>query len=325
MKEDRYVIRIFLIILALVFALSLIITIFYFEKLNCLTDLSNSKSVGMFINSLVAFGTISLALATFVSLYFSQMKEDKEKKKLLNIFNFEHLNDIKKNLLRPILTKINDTYPAKLFGIKDFQMIDKTFLNGIILGEYKPYNKELVFHESYNNIVRNNLYIDLQNHKITKDIPKDFDDILKLIVEKYPLYVNNLISLFKKISSLSEFELIKKKFLLNKKYNSDSSLNSAMDDYCKLIVIMSLGYQDLNVQFSDLYNLVDRDGEIENIKKISHDLKNSDEVRLIKTIKSEVGERVDVINKKIIEILKDNTLILDECDYLRQKRIIYQI
>ena len=204
-------------------------------------------------------------------------------------------------------------------------MIDKTFLNGIILGEYKPYNKELVFHESYNNIVRNNLYIDLQNHKITKDIPKDFDDILKLIVEKYPLYVNNLISLFKKISSLSEFELIKKKFLLNKKYNSDSSLNSAMDDYCKLIVIMSLGYQDLNVQFSDLYNLVDRDGEIENIKKISHDLKNSDEVRLIKTIKSEVGERVDVINKKIIEILKDNTLILDECDYLRQKRIIYQI
>ncbi len=159
--------------------------------------------------------------------------------------------------------------------------------------------------------------------KITGGIPDDFQNILDLIIKNYPKYLKNLIKLIKRIKSSDEFNELENRLKLNPNYKDIFYLKKIKDDYIKLIVLITLDYTNLKYTFPNLYDLAYNDKEYDNIEKIGTILKNSKEVTLTKTnsLKYEVKEKVEKLNKKINGILNDNTLILDECDYLKKIRI----
>ena len=160
----------------------------------------------------------------------------------------------------------------------------------------------------------------MPNHKITRNIPDNFQNILELIIETYPLYLKNIIKLIKKVKLLDEFNELENRLKSNPNYNDVNYLKRIKEDYCKLIILISLGYLNLKYTFPNLYDLAYDDKEYENIEKIGAILKNSNEANLIKTAKYEVKEKVEKLNKKINGILNDNILMLDECDYLKKMR-----
>lgn len=194
--KDKTVFVIIEAILAVILVLALLVMLIYLGKSILLFNLNDSDNVIILTNSLVALGTIFLAFATFYSLFNAKTEEDKKQKALLSQFNAEHLGDIKEYCLRQILGEINDkyfNYPS--FEIKENQGLDEKSLQQEFDRPRHPYDREFIFGYNYNEIVNNNLYKDLQNHKITIGIPDDFKNILNLIIKNYPKYLENIIKL----------------------------------------------------------------------------------------------------------------------------------
>ena len=275
--------------------------------------------IGMFsvaFNGFVAFGTILLALSTFCTLF-------ENKRQLYDRFRKEHLDDIRDNCLKLILNKINNNYYNETsFEIKKDQGLDEKFFQQELDRPTHSYDKEIIFGYRYKEIVHNNLYNDLQNHEITKGIPNDFENILDLIVENYPKYLENLIKLIKSIKSSGEFKEFENKL-------NGSDYEYIKNNYFRLIVVITLDYPDVKHDFSNDYKLAYDNKELENIEEIVTIFKNSDEANLIKTAKDEkdeVKEKVEKLNEKINGILNDKSLMLDdECDYLKKMHAqIYQ-
>ena len=277
------------------------------------------KYFGIAFSGFVAFGTILLALSTF------DASSDK-KRQLYDRFKKEHLDDIRDNCLRPILGRINDkyyNYPG--FVIRNDQVLDEVLLQQMFNNPITPCDRETIFDSKYNEIVNNNLYHDLKNHEITKDIPGDsgdFKNILGLIKKNCPIYLENLIELIKRIKLSDEFEELENRLKSNPKHQI--TFDNIKNNCVKLIVAITLDYTDLK-EFSTAYGWAYYNKELENIEKIGAIFKNSNEVDLIKTIdliktaKDEVKEKVDKLNEKINGILDDKTLMLDdECDYLKK-------
>ena len=273
--------------------------------------------VGMFgiaFNGFVAFGTILLALSTFYILFES-------KRQLYDQYRKEHLDEIRNTCLRPILSRINDNdYNYLSFEIKENQVRDEVSLQRELDSPTHSYDREVIFGYNYEKIVNNNLYKDLQNHKITKGIPDDFKDILNLIIKNYPEYLKNLIKLIERIKSLDKFKEFENRLKLNPNYEY------IKNNYFRLIVVITLDYPNVKRDFPNDYNLAYNNKELENIEKIGAIFKDSNEVNLIKTAKDEVKEKVEKLKEKIEGILDDKSLMLDdECDYLKKMHAqIYQ-
>ena len=314
-------------LLLLIICFLLFIASFYFFIVGINNAYNNQTNgieyIGIAFSGFVAFGTILLALATFYTLFESKRKDEKIEKQLYDQYKERHLDEIRNTCLRSILGEINDkysNYPS--FEIKENQGLDEEFLQHDFDRPRHSYDSEFIFGYNYREIVNNNLYNDLKNHKITIDIPDDFKNILDLIIKNYPIYLKNLIKLIKKVKSLEEFNELENRLKSNPNYNDVNYLERIKEDYCKLIILISLGYLNLKYTFPNLYDMAYNDKEYGNIEKIGDILKNSDEVNLIKTSKYEVKEKVEKLNKKINGILNDNTLMLDECDYLKKIRNI---
>lgn len=320
--KNKYATLIFLIILAFVFFLSLIMMIIYLEKLDYLKDLNNSNSVGIFIYSLVAVGTISLAITTFISLHSSQMKEDKEKERLLNQFNMDHLSDIKENCLSPMLRLITDNYyNYSMFEISEQHKFTDISIQTVIDRPTHSWDKKAIYDVNYRNIISNKSYNDLENHKITKHIPAEFHSVLESIIENYPVYFKNISELFKKIKELKEFEE-----LASRIEQKHKDLPNLKDDYIRLIILLSLNYPDIEYKFCNYFYMSYDDGEYENVKKISNTVKNSYEVKEILSVKNKVELKVKALIKRIDKISDPNTFtLLDECAYLKRQREILLI
>ena len=314
-------------LLLLIICFLLFIASFYFFIVGINNAYNNQTNgieyIGIAFSGFVAFGTILLALATFYTLFESKRKDEKIEKQLYDQYKEGHLDEIRNTCLRPILGKINDTYyNNSFFEIKENRGLDEEFLQRDFDSPRHSYDKEIIFDCNYREIVNNYLYNDLQNHQITKNIPDNFQNILELIIEKYPIYLKNLIKLIKKVKSLDEFNELENRLKSNRNYKDVNYLKRIKEDYCKLIILISLGYLNLKYMFPNLYDLAYNDKEFENIEKIGAILKNSNEVNLIKTAKYEVKEKVEKLNKKINGILNDNVLMLNECDYLKKIRNI---
>lgn len=275
--------------------------------------------IGIAFSGFVAFGTILLVLATFYTLFESKRKDEKIEKQLYDQYRERHLDEIRNTSLSPILGKINDTYyqNAPFFEIKENQGLDEEFLQQDFDRPRHSYDKEIIFDYNYKEIVNNNLYKDLQNHKITIGIPDDFNNVLDLIMKNYPKYLKNLIELIKRIKLSDKFNELENRLKLNPNYKDIFYLKKIKDDYIKLIVLITLDYLNLKYLFPNSYDLAYNDKEYENIEEIGAILRNSEEVKIMKTAKYEVKEKVEKLANKIKEILKDNTLVLDECDYLK--------
>ena len=118
------------------------------------------------------------------------------KKEILNQFNAEHLNDIKENCLSLMLGLITDYYYN--FCMFEISEQNKFSANSILIELGRPthsWDKEVVYGMNYKTIVNNELYKDLENHKITKGIPAEFHNVLELIIKNYPVYLKNLAEL----------------------------------------------------------------------------------------------------------------------------------
>jgi hypothetical protein len=189
-------------------------------------------------------------LATFYTLFESKRKDEKIEKQLYDQYKEGHLDEIRNTCLRPILGKINDTYyNNSFFEIKENRGLDEEFLQRDFDSPRHSYDKEIIFDCNYREIVNNYLYNDLQNHQITKNIPDNFQNILELIIEKYPIYLKNLIKLIKKVKSLDEFNELENRLKLNPNYKNIFYLKTIKDEYIKLIVLITLDYPDLNIHF----------------------------------------------------------------------------
>ena len=311
-------------LLLLIICFLLFIASFYFLTAGINTIRNNQtlgiEYIGIAFSGFVAFGTILLALATFYTLFESKRKDEKIEKQLYDQYREKHLDEIRNTCLRPILGTINDTYNnnAPFFEIKENQGLDEEFLQQDFDRPRHSYDKEIIFGYNYQEIVNNNLYKDLQNHKITIGMPDDFENVLNLIIKNYPKYLENLIKLIKRIKLADEFNKLENRLKLNPNYKDIFYLKKIKDEYIKLIVLITLDYPNLKYTFPNSYDLAYNGKEYENIEKIGAIFKNSEEVNLIKTAKYEVKEKVEKLNKKINGILNDNTLMLDECDYLKK-------
>jgi hypothetical protein len=316
---------IIVVILGVILGLALIVAFIYLGKLNFLFNLNDSGNVNIFITSLVALGTILLASATFVSLFEAKMEEDKRKEALLSQFNAEHLYDIKENCLRPMLGLINDYYyNICMFEISEQYKFDDASIQNETDRPTHSWDKEVVYGMNYKTIVDNKLYKDLKNHNITKSIPTEFDNVLELIVSNYPVYLKNLAEFFKKIKNSEEFRPIASRIEQKYKTNDVYFLNGRKGDYIRLIIILSLYYPDIEHYFYNYFNMSYDDEEYENVKKIGDIFKASDEAKEVLSVKNIVKQGVESLRGRINNII-DLDVVLDECDHLKQKRIIYQI
>ena len=320
---------IFVGILAVIFALALIVTFIYLKKLNFLFNLNDSGNVSVFMDSLVALGTILLALATFFSLFGAKTEEDKKQKALLNQFNADHLSDIKENCLSPMLGLINDYYynPIRMvciFEIPEQNKSDDESLQKIIDNPTHSWDKEVVYGMNYRAIVNNKLYKDLENHEITEGIPAEFNKVLELISINCPVYLKNLRKLFKEIKNSKEFKQIMSR--IEQKYHSHDAyfLNDRKNDYTRLIILLSIGYSDIEYSFSHYFRMAYDDEEYENVKKIGDIFKASNEAKEVLSIKNKVKTGVESLRGRINSIM-DLDALDDECDYLKQKRTTLSI
>ena len=321
---------IIVVILGAILGLALTVTLIYLGKLNFLRNLNDSGNVNIFINSLVALGTILLALATFVSLFEAKTEEDKKQKALLSQFNAEHLNDIKENCLNPMSVLIynyyyyNNNYNICMFEISEQHKFDDASLKNLIDGPTHSWDKEVVYGMNYKTIVNNRLYNDLENHKITKDIPAEFQYVLELFVGNSPVYLNNLKELFIKIKNFEELGQIVSR--IGQKYNSNDVhfLNDRKDEYIRLIILLSLYYTDIEHSFPNYFHMAYSDGEYANVKKIGDIFKDSYEAKEVLSVKNTVKTGVESLLKRINNIINSDVLS-DECDYLKQKRTTLSI
>lgn len=145
---------IIVVILGVILGLALIVAFIYLGKLNFLFNLNDSGNVNIFINSLVALGTILLASATFVSLFEAKMEEDKRKEALLSQFNAEHLNDIKANCLNPMSVLINNYYyNICMFEISEQHKFDDVSLKNLMDRPTHSWDKEVIYGINFNIIV----------------------------------------------------------------------------------------------------------------------------------------------------------------------------
>ena len=312
-----------------ILGLVLLVTLIYLKKLNFLYNLNNSGNVNIFINSLVALGTILLALATFYSLFEAKTEEDKKQKALLNQFNSEHLYDIKENCLSPMLGLINNYYynPIRMlcmFEISEQNKFDDASLQYEIDRPTHSWDKEVVCGMDYKTIVNNKLYKDLENHKITKSIPAEFDKVLELISINCPVYRKNLKELFIKIKNSEEFKQIVSR--IEQKYTTNDVffLNDRKNDYIRLIILLSLDYSDIKHSFPNYFNMAYDDGEYENVEKIGNFFKDSDEAKEVLSVRNKIKTEVESLRERINNIIGSD-VVLDECDYLKQKRTTLSI
>ena len=260
-------------LLLLIICFLLFIASFYFLNAG-INTISNNQTIGIeylgiAFSGFVAFGTILLALSTFYTLFESKRKDEKIEKQLYDQYMEKHLDEIRNTCLRPILGEINDkysNYPS--FEIKENQVLDEEFLQQEFDRPRHPYDREFIFGYNYQEIVNNNLYKDLQNHKITIGIPDDFKNILGLIIKNYPKYLENLIKLIKRIKSLDEFNELENRLKLNPNYKDIFYLKNIKDEYIKLIALITLDYPDLKYAFPNSYDLAYNNKEYENVEKI---------------------------------------------------------
>jgi hypothetical protein len=327
MKEKNAFV-IFVGILVVIFLLAFLVMLIYLGKSIRLFNLNDSGNVNILTNSLVALGTISLALATFYSLFEAKTEEDKKQKALLSQFNSEHLSDIKENCLSPMLRLINDYYyQIGMFEISEQNKFDDASLQNIIDSPTHSWDKEVVYGMNYRAIVNNKLYKDLENHKITEGIPAEFDKVLELISINCPVYRKNLKELFIKIKNPEEFKQIVSR--IEQKYTTNDVfdvffLNDRKNDYTRLIILLSLDYSDIKHSFPNYFNMAYNDKEYENVKKIGDIFKSSNEAKEVLSIKNKVKTGVESLRGRINSIM-DLDALDDECDYLKQKRTTLSI
>ncbi|MHB1546411.1 MAG: hypothetical protein ACYCSB_01160 [bacterium] len=300
----------------------MLVALIYLTKLNFLYNLSDFNSVNIFINSLVALGTILLASATFFSLFMTKIKDDIKQKTLLSQLNMEHLSDIKENCLRPMLGLINDNYyNYSMFEISEQNKFTDISIQTEIDRPTHSWDKEVIYGINYNIVVNNRLYKDLENHKITEHIPAEFHSVLELIIKNYPIYLKNISDLFRKIKEFNEFKELASQIEQKHKNQDKSSLDDLKDEYIRLIILLSLNYPNIKYYFQNYFYMAYNDGEYENVRKISDIFKNGHEVKEILSIKNKVRAKVEVLRERTENILNLD-ILLDECDYLKQKREI---
>ena len=325
--KDKTVFVIIEAILAVILGLALLVMLIYLGKSILLFNLNDSDTVNIFINSLVASGTIFLAFATFYSLFNVKTEEDKKQKALLSQFNAEHLYDIKENCLSPMLRLINDYYNfgGMMFEISEQYKFDDVSIQNETGRPTHSWDKEVVYGMNYKTIVNNRLYNDLENHKITKDIPDEFQYVLELFVGNCPVYLNNLKELFIKIKNFEELGQIASRIEQKYKINDVYYLNSRKGDYIRLIILLSLYYTDIEHSFQNYFYMAYNDGEYENVKKIGDIFKDSYEAKEVLSVKNKVKTGVESLRERIKNIIENSDVLKDECDYLKQKRTTLSI
>ena len=320
-----------LVILGIIFGMALAIVLSYLKKTNFLMNLTNSGNVNIFVNSLVATGTILLATTTFITLFVNKIDYDKKQKTLLNQFNIEHLNDIKENCLRSILGEVIDQY----YNYHFFELLDENkiptieYLRELISAPTHSWDEEIIFGSRYNEIISNKCFRDLENHKITNGIPADFEKVLKLINVNYPNYLNNFMILIKKIESKDSYIQIKKNVessitTSDEVYGGKEQKLQTLNIYLKLIILISLDIQNIKYKFPNLFNVAYRNGVYEDLDKIGKEINNSEEIKAVLSVKNEVKQKVEMICERIKNII-DIDILLDECEYLKQKKAALSI
>lgn len=320
--KDKFGIVIIIVILSISWGLALAIEIIYLRRLNFLANLSNfnSGSVNIFINSLVAIGTILLAMATFLTLYISVKQVDNKNEQLLNQYNEDHLKNIKEilNMLRDFIEKkySNDTF----FEINEGMLFDENDLQRRINSERHSYDQEIIYNNDYKIILNNKIYKDLENHKITKGIPDKFEDLLKSIKNNTPEYIKGLINIFQEIRKTDEYKNLEIK--IDNKYNVPSTY-SLREDLKKtsyiLVLAILLEYQNIKYNFPNYFDSIKQVNGYENIEKIAEILRNKAETTV--KYREEIKKKLDDLLKNIKNALEYDNL-LDECDYLKMKREI---
>ena len=317
---DEKPLAILIVILSITIVFAVVIASLYFIKINFFFNLSNNYYVNIFINSLVAFGTIALSIATFYSLYYSLQRETKKNKQLLNQYNEEHLIDIKNFLISLknfILYKYNnDTF----LNINQDMLFDENSLKNRIISERHSYDESAIYNYEYDEIVNNKFYKDLKNHEISKDIPEKLESFLNSIKNNTPEYIKGLSKIIVEIKKLQEYNILEKK--INNKYKVPS-VNLLIDISIKesyiLILALIFGY-DIKNSFATYYDILKREinglGEIEKIAEI---IKNNDVVINTINYRNEIINRFNELFADIKNVSEYDDL-LDECDYLKRKR-----
>jgi hypothetical protein len=319
---NKWLVTILILIFGVI-PIGIVSYILAYNLISVLHNLGNSNYVDILFSGFAAFGTIILATATFISLFITQIKDDKKKKEILNQLNIAHLADIKENCLKPMLGLINDYYNNYCM----FEISEESKFNDVLLQNELDYpthfwDKKLVYGGiNYNAIVNNKLYNDLEYHKITKGIVHEFHNFLELIISNCMQYKESLKELFIKIKNYEEFKQLVLRIEQKDKAKNTILLNDTKYDYIRLIIIISLGYSDIEYVYQNYFKMAYDIGEYENIKNIGNFYKESNEVKKILLLKNEVKSNYEPLRKKIIHILNYEDL-LDECDYLKIKRKI---
>ena len=312
-------------ILILISGLIPIVIVSYILGYNLIPALhypGNSNDVDILFNGLVAFGTILLAMATFVTLFIAKIEDDKKKKEILNQFNVAHLADIQENCLSPMLRLINDYYNNMcMFEISEQFKFNDVSLQDELGRPIHSWDEKVVHGMNYNTIVNDKLYEDIEYHKITKGIVYEFHNFLELIISNCPLYKESLRELFMKIKNSEEFKQISLRIEEKDKIKNQSILNDIKDDYIRLIILISLGYPDIEYNFQNYFYTAYNSGEYENIKKIGNFYKESNEVKKILSLKNKMKSNFESLRKKIMNVLNSEDL-LDECNHLKIKHKI---
>ncbi len=283
--------------------------------------INNPQSIGILLNSLVASGTILLAITTFFTLFLNQIQEDKKTKKLLNQLNIDHLKDI-----QGILNSVQDLVKSKYvngtyFEIIEGMIFDENDLQRIIGNERHSYDQKIIYDNNYKIIVKDRFYEDIKNHKITKDIPDKLEDLLKSIINNSPKYIKGLISIFREIKNMKEYEELKEK--IDSKYNVPSAFPFGEDlkkKSCVLILGILLGCYEIKYIFPNYFDLVKGIDGYVNVEKIAEILK--DKTKTTVNYRNEIKKKLDDLLENIKNVLDYDNLLKDECDYLKKIRDI---
>ncbi|MHB8232904.1 MAG: hypothetical protein ACYDDB_08390 [bacterium] len=319
---DRFSLNLFVFIAGFFLILAIIVTGHYFPLVFISGFYFKKTYADIFLSGLVACGTLLLAFATFMALSRSVEQEDKKQKRLLNQFNAEHLREIKENCLELIMREANNKfYNNTPFKIEEGSVFDENSLNKDLNGARHPYDKKIVFGMDYQLLINNKLYKDLECHKITKDIPGQFKDVLELIVKKSPEYLKNFIGLINKIKTFKEYDELLSK--LHTKYNQQGqgAVNFRKGYYITFIIIVSLDYDNIKYAFPNLYDSAFADNVIEDLVKIGNIAADTEEAKVIRNILVEINKKMGTLKMKIKKVL-DYDGLLDECDYLKRQREI---
>ncbi|MHB1680769.1 MAG: hypothetical protein ACYCTB_09745 [bacterium] len=329
-SKKNYIFKIFIAVLAILLFITSAIS-FYFLIKGIINYAPNKTQAiqyfGISLSGFVAFGTILLASATFYSLFESKRKDEKIERQSYNQYKTDHLDAIRVNCLNPIKNKLKNIQDSELLEIREQEYISEESLR--LKLNILPYNDKNIF-EQHISIVYTNYSIndkvcnDIKNHKDVNGIIGDYYNILKLISEKYLIYLESLLELTKNIKKIPEFQELKNRIKKNYEKKDNTLIESIKQKYFNFIIDVSLqdyrNLADLYSEYPNYYNLVDNDKELENVRKISDILKNSKEGKIAKKIKYEIKEKIDRLIKKIDNILYNSYALPDECDILKNRR-----